>query len=416
MISYYGYTLSPNQIETGEGFLICRNVPIARTGDQDYLESEIVEGGDPQKVVKVHRPEEEVFSAAALASFEGKPFTNDHPPVLLDPENALSYEKGHAQNVRRGSGEWDGYMIADLHVHDAETIDAIKGGKRQISCGYECEYTDNGDGTFTQSKIRGNHVALVDLGRAGAKAAIMDSNKAQAAETAGKDRKMTKTEKFLHLFGLAANGKSAEEVSKLAMDAAEALAEETGKDPVELGKDAETPKAEAPKAEDGCKDADPMAEVSAKLDKLIELLTPKAEPEKDADPIEQAIKEMAGQAAEATTPEEDESLAEQEEAHVVPAEEMTDGAEPEKAAPMDSKAVLMAMRSAIAGISDEAQRKAVTDALLGAVVGKKEKKVTDAQKIAQTVAKNAQKAPKMDTDAIQAAYDSMNPHKVKKED
>jgi hypothetical protein len=255
-------------------------------------------------------------------------------------------------------------------------------------------------------------VALVDLGRAGAKAAIMDSNKAQAAETAGKDRKMTKTEKFLHLFGLAANGKSAEEVSKLAMDTAEALAEETGKDPVELGKDAE-----APKAEDGCgKDADPMAEVSAKLDKLIELLTPKAEPEKDADPIEQAIKEMAGQAAEATNPEEDESLAEQEEAHVVPAEEMTDGAEPEKAAPMDSKAVLMAMRTAIAGISDEEQRKAVTDALLGAVVGKKEKKVTDAQKIAQTVAKNAQKAPKMDNDAIQAAYDSMNPHKAKKED
>jgi hypothetical protein len=412
LISYYGYTLSPNQIETGEGFLICRNVPIARTGDQDYLESEIIEGGDATKVVKVHRPESEVFADAALASFEGKPFTNDHPPVLLDPENALSYEKGHAQNVRRGSGEWDGYMIADLHVHDADTIEAIKGGKRQISCGYECEYTDNGDGTYTQSKIRGNHVALVDLGRAGAKAAIMDSNKAQAAETAGKDRKMTKTEKFLHLFGLAANGKSAEEVSKLAMDTAEALAEETGKDPVELGKDAE-----APKAEDACKDADPMmAEVSAKLDKLIELLTPKAEPEKDSDPIEQAIKEMAGQAAEATTPEEDESLAEQEEAHVVPAEEMTDGAEPEKAAPMDSKAVLMAMRTAIAGISDEAQRKAVTDALLGAVVGKKEKKVTDAQKIAQTVAKNAQKAPKMDTDAIQAAYDSMNPHKAKKED
>lgn len=413
MISYYGYTLSPNQIETGEGFLICRNVPIARTGDQNYLESEIVEGGDPQKVVKVHRPETEVFADAALASFEGKPFTNDHPPVLLDPENALSYEKGHAQNVRRGSGEWDGYMIADLHVHDADTIEAIKGGKRQISCGYECEYTDNGDGTYTQSKIRGNHVALVDLGRAGTKAAIMDSNKAQAAETARKDKKMTKTEKFLHLFGLAANGKSAEEVSKLAMDTAEALAEETGKDPAELGKDAE-----ALKAKDACKDADPMmAEVSAKLDKLIELLTPKADPEKDADPIEQAIKEMAGQAAEATTPEEDaegESLAEQEEAHVVPAEKMTN--ETEKAAPMDSKAVLMSMRTAIAGISDEAQRKAVTDALLGAVVGKKEKKVTDAQKIAQTVAKNAQKAPKMDTDAIQAAYDSMNPHKVKKED
>ena len=41
MISYYGYTISPNQIETGEGFLICRNVPVARTGTQEYLGREI---------------------------------------------------------------------------------------------------------------------------------------------------------------------------------------------------------------------------------------------------------------------------------------------------------------------------------------------------------------------------------------
>ena len=37
MLAYYGYAISPNQIETGEGFLICRNVPIARIGDQEYL-------------------------------------------------------------------------------------------------------------------------------------------------------------------------------------------------------------------------------------------------------------------------------------------------------------------------------------------------------------------------------------------
>ena len=72
MITYYGYTISPNQLETGEGFLICRNVPIARTGTQDYLGTEV--GKDTQDVVTVNRPEEEVFSPAAMASFEGKPF------------------------------------------------------------------------------------------------------------------------------------------------------------------------------------------------------------------------------------------------------------------------------------------------------------------------------------------------------
>ena len=87
MLAYYGYTISPNQIETGEGFLICRNVPIARTGDQEYLGRELgLSGADAEKVVIVHRPPEEVFSEAALASFEGKPTTDDHPPELLTPD------------------------------------------------------------------------------------------------------------------------------------------------------------------------------------------------------------------------------------------------------------------------------------------------------------------------------------------
>ena len=81
MLAYYGYTISPNQLETGEGFLICRNVPIARTGTQEYLGREIgLDGADSERLVTVYRSPEEVFSDAALASFEGKPATNDHPP------------------------------------------------------------------------------------------------------------------------------------------------------------------------------------------------------------------------------------------------------------------------------------------------------------------------------------------------
>ena len=75
MITYYGYTISPNQLETGEGFLICRNVPIARIGTQDYLGYEV--GKPDTEIVTVDRPAEEVFSPAAIASFEGKPFTDD---------------------------------------------------------------------------------------------------------------------------------------------------------------------------------------------------------------------------------------------------------------------------------------------------------------------------------------------------
>ena len=60
MLVYYGYTVSPNQVETGEGFLICRNVPIARTGSQKYLGREInLSGSEADRIVTVHRSEEE---------------------------------------------------------------------------------------------------------------------------------------------------------------------------------------------------------------------------------------------------------------------------------------------------------------------------------------------------------------------
>lgn len=103
MITYYGYTISPNQIETGEGFLICRNVPIARTGEQEYLGAEI--GLDSSGIVKVYRSPDEVFSPAAMASFEGKPVTNEHPPELLNPDNVAIFENGHAQNIRKAGNQ-----------------------------------------------------------------------------------------------------------------------------------------------------------------------------------------------------------------------------------------------------------------------------------------------------------------------
>lgn len=228
MLAYYGYTISPNQLETGEGFLICRNVPIARTGTQEYLGREIgLDGADSERLVTVYRSPEEVFSDAALASFEGKPATNDHPPDLIGPDDVAVYEKGHAQNIRRGSGEWADYILADLHIHDRELIDAVQNGKREISCGYTCEYVENADGTYSQKNIRGNHIAVVDRGRAGKRAAILDSDTVSKAQAKRPERKaMKKNGLFFKLFGQAAKDKSPEEIEQLAMDAAEAFDEE----------------------------------------------------------------------------------------------------------------------------------------------------------------------------------------------
>lgn len=400
MITYYGYTISPNQLETGEGFLICRNVPIARTGEQDYLGTEI--GLKTNEIVKVYRPEEEVFSEAAMASFEGKPVTNNHPTEQVDPENVKLYEMGHAQNVRRGTGEFKDFLVADLHIHDAELIDAIKAGKRQISCGYECEYVER-DGQIVQTNIRGNHVAVVDEGRAGVKASIMDSN-TTSAEKAERKITMSKTSTLLKLFGLATNGKDSEEVTKLALDTADALEEQA-----EAKEELTQP--EQAEVEAKVADAVSIETLNEKLDKLIELLTPKAEEKAEVEvkeDIDGAIEKLEAEASEKET--------DGEEAKVVAAEEMDAcGKDESKDACKDSAInsatqahILRAVRGPVAGITDPVQRQAVSDAILSAV----RVKTSDMSNILAAQSTYAQERKSTNED-LQERYSARNPHNKK---
>lgn len=174
MRAFYGTRFSPNMTKTPEGFLICHNVPIARTGWQDYLPREI--GLPGESSVKVYRSEEEVFSPATIASFEGKPVTDDHPTQDVRPDNIAAYGKGHAQNVHLGNGDLSDMLLADLIITDPILISEIEAGKREVSCGYDCNYVPRDDGQgYDQVGICGNHVAIVERGRAGPQVAIRDS-------------------------------------------------------------------------------------------------------------------------------------------------------------------------------------------------------------------------------------------------
>ena len=132
---YYGTRLSENiSRREPEGYLLCLNVPVARTGTQDYLPEELGLPRGPD-VIPVLRPEAEVFSPETVASFEGMPVTNDHPPEGVDIGNIRALQKGHAHNVRRGTGDESDLLLADLIITDPVLIDAILAGKREISCG-----------------------------------------------------------------------------------------------------------------------------------------------------------------------------------------------------------------------------------------------------------------------------------------
>lgn len=160
---------------TPEGFLLCEGVPLARTGEQVYGPGELpgLELG-PDGVLIVDRPENEVFRPETIASFEGKDATNDHPPEDVLPENWKRYSVGHVQNIRRGEGEFSDYLLGDMIIKDAAAIDAVREGKREVSCGYDAEYEQTAPGRARQYDITGNHVAIVLRGRCGHRCSIGD--------------------------------------------------------------------------------------------------------------------------------------------------------------------------------------------------------------------------------------------------
>lgn len=171
--------IGPKRSLTPEGFLLCEDVPIARTGVQVYGpgETAITPGGDG--LVYIDRKEEEVFRPETIASFNGKPVLNDHPPgnAPVDPETWQHLSVGVVLNPRRGKGTEDNYLFADLLINQADAIaDILEDDKRQVSCGYGADWVETSVGHGEQRNIIGNHVALVKRARCGSHCSIGDSS------------------------------------------------------------------------------------------------------------------------------------------------------------------------------------------------------------------------------------------------
>jgi uncharacterized protein len=191
---------------TPEGFLLCVGVPIARTGEMVYGPGETPLEADEDGQVTISREEKDVFNPKTMASFEGKPVTITHPTEFVNPDNWSQLAKGVVQNVRRGIGDSKNDLIADLLITDSVAINLIKNGLREVSCGYEASYQQDEIGEGKQTRIIGNHLALVDQGRAGSSYAINDHK--------GKGReKMKLSEKIKSIFA-----KAQDEAMKMAED------------------------------------------------------------------------------------------------------------------------------------------------------------------------------------------------------
>ncbi len=167
---------------TSDGYMAVR-AKAARTGTYAYLGSEI----DPDNkhglrdagMVNVLRDADAVFDPLSAHSFIGKPITDNHPTVAVNAKNWRDHARGTVMGAKWEEG---GYLAFDLMLTDADTIDAVNAGKRELSNGYaaELQFGDfDGPGgvkcVAKQIAIKGNHVAIVDRGRAGPSCAIRDA-------------------------------------------------------------------------------------------------------------------------------------------------------------------------------------------------------------------------------------------------
>ncbi|NML34939.1 DUF2213 domain-containing protein [Paraburkholderia sp. G-4-1-8] len=168
--------LGPKQSYTPEGYLLCEEVPIARTGVQDYAEMELEGIEAKDGVIEVERNEDEVFAPDTIASFLGKPVTLNHPSDPVTPDTWSYLAKGTTHNIRRGEGDQSNLLIADLLITDKGAINEIRNnGLKEISCGYDAGYEQIAPGRARQTSIVGNHVALVKNARCGPVCSVQDS-------------------------------------------------------------------------------------------------------------------------------------------------------------------------------------------------------------------------------------------------
>lgn len=170
------FALSQRSIDA-DGFLVAP-ATIAKAGNvQKYRASELGLDGDPNRIVSLYRPVDEVAKAAP--TFARRPVTDNHPPSKwVTADNWSKYGVGEASDKVAMDGD---NMNTTITVRNKRTVDAVMSGKAGMSCGYKFSFDESKkttpegvavDGWMTD--IVGNHIAVVDRGRGGPECVIAD--------------------------------------------------------------------------------------------------------------------------------------------------------------------------------------------------------------------------------------------------
>ncbi|MCA8249252.1 DUF2213 domain-containing protein [Burkholderia multivorans] len=216
--------LGPKRSLTPEGFLLCEDVPVARTGEMLYAAGEVPVEAGPDGLIRISRTPEEVFRDATMASCQGKDVTLDHPEDFVAPANYTTLTRGVMLNPRRGSGLEDDLLLADILIKDPSAITAVQEEEiEEVSLGYEADYEQVSPGRGVQRNIVVNHVAIVPRGRCGPRCAIGDKE----PEMKTKDSKPPRRSAWLDRLMKAMKAKDEAGVEEALKEGQEAMDEES---------------------------------------------------------------------------------------------------------------------------------------------------------------------------------------------
>lgn len=155
--------------------------PLTKVGVFPYLGSQISPELDPGKIYYVYRPEEELLDPECVESFKLIPWVDEH--AMLGDGMMPAERKGIQGIIGEEVYYEDGYLKGNVKIFSETMENLISNGKKELSIGYRCLY-DLTPGIYNgikydavQRKIRGNHLALVNAGRAGPDVAVLDSFK-----------------------------------------------------------------------------------------------------------------------------------------------------------------------------------------------------------------------------------------------
>lgn len=117
-------------------------------------------------------PEETLHDAASLITLAGKPLTVEHPEQPVGPDNVGEHGAGDVGDEVTIAD--NGYLRVKVAARRRDALDAIEGGKVELSPGYTCDvdwspgvHPVHGRYDAVQRNRRYNHLALVDRARGG---------------------------------------------------------------------------------------------------------------------------------------------------------------------------------------------------------------------------------------------------------